>query len=305
MRISILPSRVDIRNARSNGLVGDRGIWIRVLLPERDFDISTAHKLHDILWPPHRCVETGTLLPPSTGSQGVPGSNSAGAQRHLWLLLFLYYHDCCRCLKLLPRDRRTPWPLQDIETGKSGRQCAFSFLKASQAVILQLWGLANKLRNSIDRTQRGDQTKKKYPPPLSVWNRDLGSSSRLAEVRSLKRNITPGYFHSSRLRHRSWRWRCKHAVDVPLRQLVTWTRVVVSPVSFRSSFPHVGIHNCAEKLLSCAETLSLQTTCTFVQQLQGWMTGRSDSDVMHTCNMAKTPPWTCVLFLVWLHFEYL
>lgn len=148
-------------------------------------------------------------------------------------------------------------------------------------------------------------TQKKYPPPLSVWQRDQESSSRLAEVCSLKRNITPGYFHSSRLQHRSWRWRCKHAVDVLLRQLVTWTRVVVSPVSFRSSFPHVGIHNCAEKPLSCVETLSLQTTCTFVQQLQGWMTGRSDSDVMHTCNLAKTPPWTCVLFLGWLHFEYL
>lgn len=165
MRISILPSRVDIRNARSNGLVGDRGIWIRVLLPERDFDISTAHKLHDIPWPPHRCVETGTLLPPSTGSQGVPGSNSAGAQRHLWLLLFLCYLDCYECLKLRPRDRCTPWPLTRYRNWKEWTPvCAF-LLDSVPSSDTSIVGTCKQVEElDWPNSARWSDKKKKIPP---------------------------------------------------------------------------------------------------------------------------------------------
>lgn len=84
MRINILPSRVDIRNERSNGLVGDRGIWICVLPPERDFNISQAARYLVA----RIAVWKRTSFFPSRGSQGVTRSHSksVGVQRYLsWL----------------------------------------------------------------------------------------------------------------------------------------------------------------------------------------------------------------------------
>lgn len=140
-----------------------------------------------------------------------------------------------------------------------------------------------------------DHTEISAPPPQPP---DTGIRDHLPgwqKFSAWNGNVTAGYFHSSRLRHKTWRWRCKHAVGVPLRQLATLTRALISPVSFSSFFflLQMGIHNWVEKPLSCVETLSLQTTCTFVQQLQGWITGRSDLDVLHSCQVAKTG---CVFF---------
>lgn len=180
-------------------------------------------------------------------------------------------------------------------------------LTAHRGVTLRQRRLLNKWRSSVDRSQRWDRTEKRN------HKRDLGSSSRLVEVRRLKRNfLLLGILFSPpcscRLRRNACRRPCKQVAGVAPRQPATVG-------DSRACFPS-QVHACfcwrGTSTIVRNKTLQLRENPELTDKLVhlcssckgGWLED-PDLDVWHSCSLANTPPWTCVFSSAGLHCEYL
>lgn len=271
--------------------------------PRRFLRVSQTHKPDDLVVASLSLCAYGPPPPPPFYRQVVSGRVLLGPTQSQCAVCYLCSVTVVEsgCLHLHPRDL---W----VGAGESGRQCAVSSLTAFQG------GRYLKYFNSGDlQTSRGTRStglgcgiRQKITPPTTlaptlslfdsgIWDHLPGWQKFAAWTGTLPLGI----FLSCLLRHKTWRWRCKHAADVPLRQLAT-NSTCWAFSCFIQKLPHVlssrGNPGLCENNQSCKKTPCLQATCKIVQQLQGWMTGRSDLDVLHTCKLAKTALWTCAVF---------